>query len=522
METRQPHTWAAPGSVLPHQMASDLRYTSEPPWTVLLWDPQPSRFQGVSRIIAACGARPQCYAEVSATPQVESPHPCALAVVALGACSLPGDLGVEAIRSLQRKGFRVICYADGALSWALRVRCQLLVVGAGWLLDSATTEFAHELLRLLTHLLQAAASRRAEEDRVKGVIQQLGGVGESQAILAVFQTVCRVSPLSDLPILLTGETGTGKELLARAIHRLDPKRCQGPFVALNCSAISPGLAESELFGHRRGAFTGATHDRQGWIRAAESGVLFLDEIGELDIALQAKLLRVLQEHRVLGVGEDREVAVNVRIIAATHRDLEAMVHHGTFRADLFHRLHGLTIHIPPLRERPADLKPLIEHFLAKYQSLRPTGPLAVDPDVITALTQVALPGNVRQVENLVRWALIHKDDETALTLRDLPRDIWQQVLEQETCHQGQPAPMSEKKDHLLSTPETPHQPLPSAIVSLLDRNGWNLAHMLQHCERLLLEAALHRAHGNQSRMARLLGITSRSVYSKLHKHHLHR
>ena len=281
---------------------------------------------------------------------------CALAVVALGACPAPGDLGVEAIRSLKQKGFKVICYADGAPSWPLRVRCQLLVAGACWLLDSVTAAFADELQRLLAHLLQAAARRRDEEARVKGVMQELGGVGESQAIMDVFQTVCRVSPLSDLPILITGETGTGKELLARAIHRLDRKRCQGPFVALNCSAISPGLAESELFGHRRGAFTGAERDRQGWIRAAEGGVLFLDEIGELDIALQAKLLRVLQEHRVLGVGEDREVSVSVRMIAATHRNLEAMVHHGTFRADLFHRLHVLTIHIPPLRERPADLK----------------------------------------------------------------------------------------------------------------------------------------------------------------------
>ena len=165
------------------------------------------------------------------------------------------------------------------------------------------------------------------------MIKQLGGVGESQAILAVFQTVCRVSLLSDLPILITGETGTGKELLARGIHRLDLKRHQGPFVTLNCGAISPGLAESELFGHRRGAFTGADRDRKGLIRSAEGGVLFLDEIGELDEALQAKLLRVLQENRVLGVGEDREVAFSVRLLPPrieTWSDGATR----TFRADL--------------------------------------------------------------------------------------------------------------------------------------------------------------------------------------------
>ena len=152
-------------------------------------------------------------------------------------------------------------------------------------------------------------------------------------------------------------------------------------------------------------FTGADRDRKGLIRSADGGVLFLDEIGELDDALQAKLLRVLQENRVLGVGEDREVSVSVRIIAATNRDLDAMVQQGKFRADLFHRLHVLSIHIPPLRERPADLKPLIEHFLQKYQFLKPAEPLSVAPDFIDALTQLELPGNARQLENLVRWAL---------------------------------------------------------------------------------------------------------------------
>src|SRR4029453_19374325 len=291
METRQPHPWSAPDSGLPRLAAPGLRDTSEPPWTVLLWDPRPARLEVVSHLIVTCGARLQCNDEVSAIPQVENSRSYALAVVALGACPSPGDLGVEVIRSLKQKGFKVICYADGAPSWPLSVRCRLLVAGAFWLLDSATAEFTHELQRLLTHLLQVAASRWDTEKHVKSVIKQLGGVGESQAIMDVFQTVCRVSPLSDLPILITGETGTGKELLARAIHRLDLKRRQGPFVALNCSVISTGLAESELFGHRRGAFTGAERDRKGLIRAAESGVLFLDEIGEMDAALQPKLLR---------------------------------------------------------------------------------------------------------------------------------------------------------------------------------------------------------------------------------------
>jgi two-component system nitrogen regulation response regulator GlnG len=216
------------------------------------------------------------------------------------------------------------------------------------------------------------------------------------------------------------------------------------------------------------------------------------------------------------------VSVSVRIIAATNRNLEAMVQHGTFRADLFHRLHVLAIHIPPLRERHADLRPLIEHFLQKNRFLKPTGSLSVDPDFIAALTQVALPGNARQVENLVRWALVNKDDETSLTLRDLPLDIWQQVSERGAHRQARSEPASEGHDPPQSTLETPYQHIPPSIISLLDLNGWNLTRALQHCERLLLEAALHRAHGNQSHTAQLLGITPRSVYNKLHKHQLPR
>jgi DNA-binding NtrC family response regulator len=521
MERMRPRSWSAPGSGAPHLADLDPPSKSDPEWTVLMWDDRESRLQLISRIVAECGARPRWVEGLSAIPQVEFSCRCNLAVVALGACPSPGDLCLEGIRSLKQKGFRIICYEEGVQSWPLSIRCQVLLAGSLWLLDGAKVEFPQELRRLLVQLLRAEAGRRNEEERLKHMMRKLGSVGESQAILAVFQTISRASTLSDLPILIIGETGTGKELLAHAVHQLDLKRRDGPFVAVNCSAISPGLAESELFGHRRGAFTGADRDRKGLIRSAEGGVLFLDEIGELDDALQAKLLRVLQENRVLGVGEDREVSVSVRVIAATNRDLEAMVQQGKFRADLFHRLHVLSIHIPPLRERPADLKPLIEHFLQKYQFLRPAEPLSVAPDFIDALTQLELPGNARQLENLVRWALVNKDDDTSLNLRDLPLEIWQQLSEQGKRPWVQSEAADDGKDTQKSTLETLRQAIPASIVNLLDLNGWNLSRSLQYCERLLLEAALHKAHGNQSQTARLLGITPRSVYNKVHKYQLH-
>jgi two-component system nitrogen regulation response regulator GlnG len=174
-----------------------------------------------------------------------------------------------------------------------------------------------------------------------------------------------------------------------------------------------------------------------------------------------------------------------------------------------------------LRERPADLKPLLEHFLQKYHCLQPTGSLAVDPAFIDALTQLAWPGNARQLENVVRWVLVNKDDDTPLNLRDLPLEIWQQVSEQGQRLRVSSEPADAGKGIQPSTQEALRQDTPASMVHLLGLNGWNLSRSLQYCERLLLEAALHKAHGNQSQTARLLGITPRSVYNKVHKYHLH-
>jgi two-component system, NtrC family, nitrogen regulation response regulator GlnG len=495
--------------------------TSAPHRSVLLWDTRASRLQRVHRIISACGARP-CYIEtVSALSHVERSQYCHLAVVALGRDLSSDDLGLEATRSLRRQGFQVICHGEGVQSWPLSIRCRVLLAGASSLLDSIQGEFAQALQRLLAHALQAEAAKQHEQHHIKDVMRKLGSVGESPAIIEVFRTVLRVSRLSEVPLLITGETGTGKELLAQAVHQLDEKRRKGPFIALNCSAISPGLAESELFGHRRGAFTGAERDRKGLMRSAEGGVLFLDEIGELDLGLQAKLLRVLQENRVLGVGEDRETPVSVRVMAATNRDLSAMVRQGTFRADLFHRLNVLTIYIPPLRERPADLPPLVGHFLDKYRYLRPTGRWSVDADFIDALTELGLPGNARQLENLVRWALVNKDDDAPLNLRDLPIEIWQQLSLQGPFPKVNPEPVEAGQGKHSVPVRTRPEDMLSSIVHLLDMHRWNLSRSLQHCERLMLEAALHKTHGSQSHTARLLGIAPRTVYNKVHQYHLH-
>jgi len=456
---------------------------------------------------------------LSAVQEVECSLYRSIALVALGACPSPDDLGLEVIRTLKQKGFKIISYEDGTHTWHLGRQCHSLLAGALKLLDSANADFASELGRLLTQLLRAEAARRTGEQRIKFTMRNLGIIGESNAMISIFHWIERISALSDLPLLITGETGTGKQVLAHAIHRLDPKRRHGPFVAVNCGAISSPLAESELFGHRRGAFTGADRDRKGLIRAAEGGVLFLDEIGEVDDTLQVKLLRVLQERRVLGVGDDQEVPVSVRVIAATNRNLSAAVEHGKFRADLFHRLNVLSIHIPPLRERRADVGPLIEHLLEKNQSLQTVGSVSVGPDFIEALTRIDLPGNVRQLENLVRRALVNKVTSAPLTLHDLPAEVWQQLAEQEDPY-GVRSEQSDSNGSGKPARETAPQTLSSDLVNLLDAHGWSLSQTLRYCERILLEAALRRKQGNQSQTARLLGLTPRSIYSKIRRYHL--
>ena len=340
-------------------------------------------------------------------------------------------------------------------------------------------------------------------------------------IHGVFRSLIRIAAFSNLPTLLTGETGTGKERLAQALHALDPQRSKGPFVALNCAALAPPtLAESELFGHRRGAFTGAERDRPGLIRAAHRGVLFLDEIGELNLALQAKLLRVLQENRVLSVGEEHEVTVSVRLVAATNRDLRKMVEAQTFRADLFHRLNVLTIQIPPLRERPADVGPLVECFLAKHAALRPGCHANAGADFVEALCHASLPGNVRQLENLVCQALVNQETDTPLHLSDLPVEFWEQLST------GRNLETTSRTSEAVQPPVTGAGTLPPASLrdepwtGLLDQHSGNLTLCLEACERALLAEAWERARRNQSQTARLLGITTRSVYNKLRKHRL--
>jgi two-component system, NtrC family, response regulator HydG len=253
--------------------------------------------------------------------------------------------------------------------------------------------------------------------RGKSVFDFSGILGSSPRIREIFQLLEMVAP-SEATVLLLGETGTGKELVAQAIHRNSP-RAAGPFVVVNCATLPDTLLESELFGHERGAFTGATVRKEGRFLVANHGTVFLDEIGELTLPIQAKILRVLQAREFEPVGSNRTQKVDVRIITATNRDLEKMVRDGRFRDDLFYRLNVFPLVLPPLRERLEDLPVLAEFFLKKYGEKNRRGIITPTPEALQAFQRYSWPGNIRELENVIeRGVIVCKGD--ALTREDLP------------------------------------------------------------------------------------------------------
>ena len=432
-----------------------------------------------------------------------------IAVFILSAASSLTDSDAELISRLRRLGYKVICCQDGVSRQSVEIQCAPLLAGALKLLDSAGPDFADELNHCLNQLLRAEAEQWQQQNQIQTLMQQHGIVGESRAMQKSFRLLMKYAGLSDLPVLITGATGTGKELFARAIHQQDARRRGKPFIAVNCAAISDALAESELFGHRRGAFTGAENNRPGLFRAAADGVLFLDEISELSPASQARLLRVIQEKKVLSLGTDRETNIEARVIAATNCNLAEMVREEKFRADLYHRLNVLPLFLPPLSERPEDLRPLTEHLLRKWQALNPETTVSVTDSFITALARLDFPGNVRELENLIRQVLINKCDSAPFDLCDLPPEVLRRLS------------VVSDESHRISVSASDSGPtLETALSSMISSQRLSIDEALKHCECLLLKSALEITGGNQTRAASLLGITPRSVYNKMRQHNL--
>ncbi|HEX6925298.1 MAG TPA: sigma-54 dependent transcriptional regulator, partial [Longimicrobiaceae bacterium] len=274
--------------------------------------------------------------------------------------------------------------------------------------DYISKPFNAEEVLLTIHKAQERETLRREVTRLRARMAGMQGfdevIGHSAAFREVLDLAARVAPYPTT-VLITGESGSGKEAVARAIHASSPRR-DGPFVGVNCGAIPENLLESELFGHEKGAFTGAERARDGLFMEANRGTLFLDEIGELPLALQVKLLRALQERTIRPVGGAQEREVDVRVLAATSRDLVQEVEDGRFREDLFYRINVIHLHLPPLRTRPEDIQALAEHFLERHGSRLGIRPEPLTPELVTVLARYSWPGNVRELENVIERGLV--------------------------------------------------------------------------------------------------------------------
>ncbi len=324
-----------------------------------------------------------------------------------------------------------------------------------------------------------------------------GLIGDSAAMQKVLELIERIAD-TDSTVLITGESGTGKELVAKTIHYNSATRANGPFIALSCAAIPRDLIASELFGHEKGAFTGAVSMRPGRFELAQGGTLFLDEIGELDPALQVKLLRVLQEREFVRVGGVKTIKVDVRIIAATNKNLEQATKDGSFREDLFYRLNVIPLHLPPLRDRKEDIPLLIAHFIQERKRKRE--PYQLSSEAAECLKRYPWPGNVRELENLIERVTILTSGAT-VELKDLPEKVRAALLSPE----DQPLRSSAE-----ATPESP-----GAVV--FTEEGIRLNDVIADMERSLILTALERSGGVRTRAARLLGLNRTTLLEKMKK-----
>lgn len=401
---------------------------------------------------------------------------------------MPNGTGIDLIKELDRIGQRIPVIIMAAFA---TVEHAVLAIRSG-AVDYITKPFDPETMVIaVQQALEVVRLRREHEglrERITGTAWRGGVVGESPCLRKVMDRIAAVAP-TRATILIQGESGTGKELFARAIHEQSPRRDK-PFVAVNCAALPEGLVESVLFGHEKGAFTGAAARSQGAFERAHGGTLLLDEISEMRLDLQAKLLRAIQEQEFERVGGSSPIRVDVRLIATTNRDLKVEANAGRFRADLYYRLNVVPIHAPPLRERLDDIPLLVRHFAARAAVQLGVPLPAISAEFFDALQRHHWPGNIRELANVVEHAVILSGGKE-LGLAALPPDLLNDIL-------ARPAP---------SRPSVlPGRGFASSALPTLN---------IDELERLAITEALEATDGNRTRAARLLGLSERTLRNKL-------
>ena len=453
-----------------------------PRLTILLVDDDPAIRLSLTAALEGAGHR---VTPVDDVPEAVAALAHQVYDVVVADIHLPHGTGLDLFRAVRQETPEtdvILITGHGAISEAVSA----LKDGAR---DYLAKPFAiEELLVRIDHIAEQRAVRQelvATRSRLQAS-QERGLISRSPTMIRLNDRITTMAE-SEAPVLITGESGTGKELVARLLHQQSP-RANKPFVAVNCAAFPDTLIEAELFGHERGAFTGAVRQREGRFKAADGGTLFLDEIAEIPLPAQAKLLRVLQEGYIEPIGTNSAVQVNVRIISATHRNLKRQIPEGKFREDLYYRINVLNIHIPPLRERQGDLPLLIGYFL---NSMTPPGKPqpTISPRAYAALAEYQFPGNIRELKHAVEHAVVLARGQE-IDLEHLPEDI------------AGPRRSPERSN---GHPIGPFHPLSTAIKEF---------------EREYLMRALERANGKKSEAAALLGISRKNLWEKLRSYGL--
>jgi len=356
-------------------------------------------------------------------------------------------------------------------------------------------------LSLQLPAVTASLHNATSNEQLRRVFAGLGFVSASDAILPILRQAQKAASVSDVTILIEGETGTGKRVLAQAIHQLDEKRKDAPLITAHCSTIGEALAESELFGHHRGAFTGAVAERTGLFQAANRGTLLLDDVNDLPLSIQPKLLDVIQRGVVRPVGSDREMAVNVRIIAACNEPLQPLVLQKRFRSDLYHRLNVIRLRLPPLRDRGEDIAALVMAFAVRYRSIY--DPIErVDPELVRLLQSQLFGGNIRELENAVLRMLFAKSQGTSLGLTDWIAQMAE--LGGEEADGG--------KDLLGEAAQK--------LWEAISRGGVSYAQAMRQIEKKVLENALKSGGETRRDLAKRLHTSERTLYHKIRAHRL--